>query len=95
MHSSSWYSCKNKLVFNVEESSLNNTTSYILFHRNVENCTRIEFAHSIFRLNNPAVHLAITSVHPAINFGKAECKASLKHVRLQSRATSCGTTVNS
>ena len=32
---SSWYSCNDKLVFNVEEGSLNNTTSYILFYRKV------------------------------------------------------------
>ena len=31
----SWYSCNNKLFFNVEENSLNNTTSYILFYRKV------------------------------------------------------------
>ena len=35
LHTSSWYSCNGKLVFNVEESSLNNTTSYILFYRKV------------------------------------------------------------
>ena len=35
LHSSSWYSCNDKLVFNVEERSLNNTTSYILFYRKV------------------------------------------------------------
>ena len=33
LHSSSWYSCNDKLVFNVEERSVNNTTSYILFYR--------------------------------------------------------------
>ena len=33
LHSSSWYSCNDKLVFNIEERSLNNTTSYILFYR--------------------------------------------------------------
>ena len=27
LHSSSWYSCNDKLVFNIEERSLNNTTS--------------------------------------------------------------------
>ena len=32
LHSSSWYLCSDKLVFNVEERSLNNTTSYILFY---------------------------------------------------------------
>ena len=32
LHLSSWYSCNDKLVFNVEERSLNNTTSYILFY---------------------------------------------------------------
>ena len=31
LHSSCWYSCNDKLVSNVEESFLNNTTSYILF----------------------------------------------------------------
>ena len=35
LHSSSWYSCNDKLVFNVEERSLNNTTSYIFFYRKV------------------------------------------------------------
>ena len=35
LHSSSWYSCNDKLVLNVEERSLNNTTSYILFYRKV------------------------------------------------------------
>ena len=35
LHSSSWYSCNGKLVFNVEERSLDNTTSYILFYRKV------------------------------------------------------------
>ena len=35
LHSSCWYSCNDKLVSNVEESSLNNTTSCILFYRKV------------------------------------------------------------
>ena len=35
LHSSSWYSCNDKSVFNVEENSVNNTTSYILFYRKV------------------------------------------------------------
>ena len=35
LHSSSLYSCNDKLVFNVEENSVNNTTSYILFYRKV------------------------------------------------------------
>ena len=35
LHSSSWYSCIDKLVFNVEERSLSNTTSYIVFYRKV------------------------------------------------------------
>ena len=33
LHSSSWYSCNDKSVFNVEENSVNNTTSCILFCR--------------------------------------------------------------
>ena len=32
IHSSSWYSCNDKLVFNFEESSPSNTTQYILFY---------------------------------------------------------------
>ena len=32
LHSSCWYSCNDKLVYNVEESYLNITTSYILFY---------------------------------------------------------------
>ena len=35
LRSSSWYSSNDKLVFNVEERSLNNTTLYILFYRKV------------------------------------------------------------
>ena len=35
LHSSSWYSCNGKLVFNVEENSVNNTTSYILFYKKI------------------------------------------------------------
>ena len=35
LHSSSWHSCNDKLALNVEERSLNNTTSYILFYRKV------------------------------------------------------------
>ena len=35
LHSSSSYSCNDKLVFNVEERSLSNITSYILFYRKV------------------------------------------------------------
>ena len=35
IHSSSWYSCNDKLVFNFEESSPNNTTQYILFLQHV------------------------------------------------------------
>ena len=31
LHSSCWYSCNDKSVFNVEENPLNNTTSFILF----------------------------------------------------------------
>ena len=31
LHSSSWYSCSEKLVVHVEETYLNNTTPYILF----------------------------------------------------------------
>ena len=32
LHSSTWYSCNDKSVFNVEENYVNNTTSYILFY---------------------------------------------------------------
>ena len=32
IHSSTWYSCNYKLVFNVEENYVNNTTSYIVFY---------------------------------------------------------------
>ena len=35
LHSPCWYSCNDKLVSDVEESSLNNNTSYILFYRKV------------------------------------------------------------
>ena len=35
LHSFSWYSCNDKSVFNVEENSVNNTTSYIHFYRKV------------------------------------------------------------
>ena len=35
LHSSSWYSCNDESVFNVEENSVNNTTSYILIYRKV------------------------------------------------------------
>ena len=35
LHASCWYFCNDKLVSNVEESSLNNTTSCILFYRKV------------------------------------------------------------
>ena len=35
LHSPCWYLCNDKLVFNVEESYLNNSTSYILFYRKV------------------------------------------------------------
>ena len=35
LHSSSWYSCNDKSDFNVEENSVNNTRSYILFYRKV------------------------------------------------------------
>ena len=35
VHSSSWSSCKGKLVFNVDENFVNNTTSYILFYSKV------------------------------------------------------------
>ena len=35
LHSSSWYSCNNKLVFNVEERYLSNISSYTLFYRKV------------------------------------------------------------
>ena len=35
LQSSSWYCCNDKSVFNVEENSVNNTTSYILFYRKV------------------------------------------------------------
>ena len=35
LHSSSWYSCHENLVFNVAEYSLNNATSYILFYSKV------------------------------------------------------------
>ena len=35
LHSSSWHSYNDKLVFNVEDNSLNNTTSYILFYSKV------------------------------------------------------------
>ena len=41
LHSSSWYSCNDKLVFNVEERSLNNISPYILFYRKVWMCPRI------------------------------------------------------
>ena len=35
LHSFSWNSSNDKSVFNVEENSINNTTSYILFYRKV------------------------------------------------------------
>ena len=35
LRSSSWYSCNDNWVFNVEENSVNNTTSYILFYKKV------------------------------------------------------------
>ena len=35
LHSSCWYTFNDKLVFNAEESSLNNATSYIFFYRKV------------------------------------------------------------
>ena len=35
LHSPCWYLCNDKLVSNVEESYLNNSTSYILFYRKV------------------------------------------------------------
>ena len=35
LHSSSWYCCNDKSVFNVEENSVNDTTSYIPFYRKV------------------------------------------------------------
>ena len=35
LHSLCWYLCSDKLVSNVEESYLNNTTSYILFYSKV------------------------------------------------------------
>ena len=35
LHSPCWYLCNDKLVSNVEESYLNNTTSYILFYSKV------------------------------------------------------------
>ena len=35
LHSSCWYSCNDKLVFNVAESSFKNATSYILFYKNI------------------------------------------------------------
>ena len=35
LHSPCWYLCNAKLVSNVEESYLNNSTSYILFYRKV------------------------------------------------------------
>ena len=36
LHSSTWYSCNDKLVFNVEENYVNKATSYILFYNKVE-----------------------------------------------------------
>ena len=41
VYSSFWCSCNDKLVFNVEERFLNNTTSYILFYRKVWMLPRI------------------------------------------------------
>ena len=35
LHSSTWYSCNDKSVFNVEENYVNNPTSYILLYRKV------------------------------------------------------------
>ena len=35
LHSSFCYSCNDKLIFNVQERSLNDTTSYILFYKKV------------------------------------------------------------
>ena len=35
LHYSSWYSCNDKPVFNVEENYVNNATSYILFYSKV------------------------------------------------------------
>ena len=41
LHSSSWYSCNDKLVLNIEERSLNNSISYILIYRKVSMFPRI------------------------------------------------------
>ena len=35
LHSSTWYSCNDKSVFNVEENYVSNNTSYIPFYSNV------------------------------------------------------------
>ena len=35
LHSSTWYSCNGKSVFNAEENYVNNATSYILFYSKV------------------------------------------------------------
>ena len=35
VHSSTWYFCNDKSVFNVEENYVNNATSYILFYSKV------------------------------------------------------------
>ena len=35
LHSPCWYLCNDKLVSNVDESYLNNTTSYILFYSRI------------------------------------------------------------
>ena len=64
LHSSCWYSCNDKLVYNVEESYLNITTSYSLFtaKRNVfPGSTNISFYNGgfvilgiVFGCDNPA-----------------------------------------
>ena len=48
LHSYSWYSCNDELVSNVEERSLNNTVSYIIFYKKVWMFPRIYQKFEVF-----------------------------------------------
>ena len=82
LHSSSWYSCNGKLVFNVEERSVNNSTPYILFYRKVSMFPRIYQIFWRFFLSFQTLSLGVITPHiTPVLYGNWLCSLNFQALR--------------
>ena len=69
LHAPCWYLCNDKLVPNVEESYLNNTTSYNLFYSKAElfpGSTRISFCKGVVSFRTFSLGVTTLHITPAL-----------------------------